>query len=101
MGVFLRDNEITGLTAGGKAEQAGWQQGDRILSIDGVEVESRSAIVDEVLKGGPRKMFRLRRGKEELESTIDWTDAPGEQAHRAQAGAEPREPGPEGAGGEL
>ncbi|MEM7310142.1 MAG: M20/M25/M40 family metallo-hydrolase [Planctomycetota bacterium] len=94
MGVFLRDNEVTGLTAGGKAEGAGWQQGDRILSIDGVEVESRSAIVEEVQKGGARKLFRLRRGKEELESTIDWSDTPGELARQEGAAAEPRDPEP-------
>ena len=64
MGVFLAgaDQTTVGtLSSGGRAEAAKWQEGDRIVSIDGVAVNSRRSIVAELAKDGPKKLFVLDR----------------------------------------
>jgi C-terminal processing protease CtpA/Prc len=86
MGVQLEDTEITEVSEEGMAERAHWQPGDVILSIDGVDVASRGDVVEELQKGGPRKLFKLRRGDEVVESVLDYTDTPSEIAReRARA----------------
>ncbi len=74
MGVFLDGTEITGLADGGRAEQAGWEVGDVIVAIDGVAVASQRDIVSELQKGGPKKTIKLKRGEEEVESVLDYSD---------------------------
>ncbi len=82
MGVYLNGNEISGVYGNGKAKQAGWRDGDVILSVDGVPVNAKSEIVSELQKGGPRKVFQLQRGEEVIESVLDWSDTPGEIARQ-------------------
>ena len=86
MGVSLEGTHITRVSGRGKAKDAGWQDGDVILSIDGVEPKDRDAVTDMVRHGGAKKVFRLKRGEETVESTIDWADEASEKqrAERAQ-----------------
>lgn len=69
----------------GKAGEAKWQEGDVILSIDGVEAKDREQITDLVRSGGSKKAFRLQRGGEIVESTIDWGDEGSEQSRAERA----------------
>ena len=87
MGVRLSGTEISRVTDGGMAEKAGWQAGDVILSINDAEVANRAEIVRELQQGGPVKVFKLQRGEEVVESTLDYTDTPSEKA-REEAAAE-------------
>lgn len=65
---------VTRLAKGGRAESAGWKIGDSIVSVDGVPVSTLTEVVVETQKGGPLKVFVLRRNEQEVESTIDFRD---------------------------
>jgi hypothetical protein len=116
MGVQLEDTEIVEVVEDGMADEAGWQAGDLILAVDGVEVATMREVVAELQKGGPRKTFQLLRGEETIESVLDYTGTPSELAREeaaaaaeaagkaadgdAPAAGEPaKEPVPAGAGG--
>jgi hypothetical protein len=86
MGVQLEDTTVTAVNAGGMAETAGWKEGDVVLSIDGVDVATRRDISTEINKGGPRKVVKLKRGAETIESVLDYSGTPSEEA-RAKAAA--------------
>jgi carboxypeptidase Q len=79
MGVQLDGTSIAQVVAGGKAEQAQWQAGDEIVSIDGVEVSSRRDVTRELQAGGARKVFVMKRGEETLETVLDYSDDPQEE----------------------
>jgi carboxypeptidase Q len=79
MGVQLDGNRVDSVV-GGMAAAAGWKSGDRILSIDGVKVDSMRKVVEELQKGGPKKVFRLKRGEETIESVLDYTGSASEKA---------------------
>ena len=86
MGVYLGGENgtlVNGLVEGGRASEAGWKEGDRILSVDGVEVTQRGQVASEVQAGEPRKTFLLERDGEEVESVLDWKDDPLEEERRA------------------
>lgn len=83
MGVQLDGARVSMVSRGSKAEAAGWKSGDRIVSIDGVEVGDRDAISAELQKGGPRKTIVLARGEGRVESVLDYSDDPNE-AERAE-----------------
>ena len=90
MGVSLEGMRVTRVSGRGKAKEAGWQEGDVILSIDGTEPKDREAVTEIVRAGGAKKVFKLRRGEEVVESTIDWGDERsekerGERAKRREA----------------
>lgn len=85
MGVSLEGTRITRVSGRGKAGEAKWQEGDVILSIDGVEAKDREQITDLVRSGGSKKAFRLQRGGEIVESTIDWGDEGSEQSRAERA----------------
>lgn len=70
----------------GRAAKAGWQEGDAVLSVDGVPVADRADIVRLVNLGGPRKTIRIRRGQEELDTQFDWSDEKDEPERSARAG---------------
>ncbi|MCP3920855.1 MAG: M20/M25/M40 family metallo-hydrolase [bacterium] len=80
MGVSLNRTRIASVTPGGFAAEAGWQEGDQILEIDGIEVKSRKQVVDTVQAGGADKLFVMQRGEERLEVRLDWSDDPNEAA---------------------
>lgn len=70
----------------GRANAAGWKEGDVLLTVDGVEVANREQIVRAINQGGPRKTIRLQRGEEKLETVLDWSDDPDEPERSARAG---------------
>jgi hypothetical protein len=86
MGVSLEGTLVTRVSERGKAKGAGWKDGDVILSVDGREPKSREEITELIRDGGGKKTFRLKRGDEIVESTIDWGDegSEKERAERAQ-----------------
>lgn len=102
MGVFLGGESgtvVERVSAGSLAAEAGWQAGDRVLAVDGEEVSSRDGLVAAVQAGGARKTVLLRRGEEELESVLDWSDDPLEAeraAWRERAAAREGEKGASG-----
>ncbi len=102
MGVFLAGDKQTivgSVSPGGMAAAAGWQEGDLIVSINGVAVDSRSSIVEQLGMAGAAKTFVLKRAEEEVESVLDWSEDPEEAersawaAHKAALPAE-HEPEP-------
>jgi hypothetical protein len=80
LGIQLAGLRVAELVEGGLAQAAGWQAGDEILLVDGVELERRSALVELVQEGEARKTFTLKRGEETVESVIDWSQDPEEPA---------------------
>jgi hypothetical protein len=70
----------------GKAQDAGWEVGDVVVSIDGTPVSGDARIGSALQEGGATKTFRLRRENAEFETTIDWNDesAEADRAERAQ-----------------
>ncbi len=105
VGVFLEGRTVSRVVEGARAAQAGWRSGDVILSVDGVELGERVTLQRELARGGSRKLFRLQRGDEILETVIDWSDDPDEarRLERIEASAAPAEggdaPRPERRGG--
>jgi carboxypeptidase Q len=86
MGVYLGGESgtvVERVSPGGLAAGAGWQAGDRVLAVDGAPVGSRDGLVAAIQGGGPRKVVLLRRGEEEVESVLDWSDDPLEAERRA------------------
>jgi carboxypeptidase Q len=86
------DAEFDGLTVKavskkGKAAAAGWQAGDRVVSIDGTTVESTRELVGKLQDGAPRKVVVLDRGGQPLETVLDYDDDPAEleRTQRRQA----------------
>ncbi|MAF67113.1 MAG: hypothetical protein CMJ84_15825 [Planctomycetes bacterium] len=85
MGIQLDGNRVARVTPGMRAAEAGWKVDDVILSIDGVETTSRGKVVRELQQGGPSKSFVLRRGEEEVASTLDYSDDPDEPRRKEAA----------------
>jgi hypothetical protein len=85
MGVSLEGTRISRVSGRGKAKEAGWQDGDVILTIDGTEAKDREQITQLVRSGGAKKAFRLQRGEEVVESTIDWGDENSEKERGERA----------------
>lgn len=77
---------VQDVMADGRASTAGWQKGDVLLAVDGVAVSNRDEIVRAINQGAPRKTIRLRRGSEELETVLDWSDDAEEPERSARAG---------------
>lgn len=84
MGVFLSGTEVTGVSPDSRASAAGWQSGDVILSIDGVEVSSRRDLTRQLQEGGPQKRVVLQRAGAELETVLDYSDDPEEARRQAR-----------------
>ena len=72
MGVYLDENTVTDVIGDSLASKAKWKSGDIIIAIDGVAVTSRQEIVTELQKGDAKKVITLQRGKEKIESTLEW-----------------------------
>ena len=93
LGVRLDGATVARVMEEGKAAEAGWQDGDVIVAVDGQELgDDRRALMRQVQEGGPRFVFTLRRGEETIESVLDWSDDPAEleRVRRAQARAKAR-----------
>jgi hypothetical protein len=74
MGVRLEGVRVEQVFEKSRAAAAGWREGDAILSVDGKGVESQSDVTDALQLGGPKKVVRLRRGGETLETVLDYGD---------------------------
>lgn len=87
MGVWLDDSGvgIQGISGPGRAKEAGWQKGDKILSIDGEAVENRREVVRALKAGAPRKEIVILRGEEEIETVLDWSGDPDEPRRQKRA----------------
>jgi hypothetical protein len=86
LGVQLAaDATLQRVTDDGRAKKAGWLENDRIVSIDGEPVATQKEVLAKVWAGGSVKVFRLARGAETIESTIDWSDEPAEKERAARA----------------
>lgn len=87
MGVMLDESGvgIGRLSGPGRATDAGWQKGDKILSVDGEVVENRRQLVRALKAGDPRKVFVILRGEEEIETVLDWSDDPDEPRRQKHA----------------
>ena len=85
MGVQLEGTTVAGVVGTGLAAQAKWQAGDVILAIDAVKVTSMSEVVSELQKGGPKKVFTLKRGEATVESVLDYTGSASEKAREERA----------------
>jgi hypothetical protein len=85
VGVYLADSgrELERVVPDSRAAKAGWQAGDVVLSIDGVELEGRRDLARELQQGGPKKQVVLQRGEERIESELDFSDDPLEGERRA------------------
>ncbi|MFN0127130.1 MAG: PDZ domain-containing protein [Verrucomicrobiales bacterium] len=61
---------------GGAAEEAGVQEGDVILQVDGVVVEGREALVGEISRRRPGETvtLKIKRGDEEIEVKLTLMD---------------------------
>ncbi len=83
MGVFLDGTSIARVMPDSKASAAGWVAGDVIVAIDGNAVEGRRDIT-RLLQAAPSVIpIRLKRGEEEIETTLDYSDDP-EEARRLE-----------------
>jgi predicted metalloprotease with PDZ domain len=69
----------------GRAKKAGWLENDRIVSVDGTPVATQKEVLERLSMGGSVKVFRLMRGSETIESTIDYSDEPAEKERAARA----------------
>jgi len=96
MGVFLGGDsgcELERVVPDSRAAQAGWQAGDRILSIGGVEVSGRRQLVRELQAAEAKMAVVLQRGEERIETELDYSGDPLEaerkawQEHLAQTAA--------------
>jgi carboxypeptidase Q len=92
MGVFLEGNAVQRVIPDSRAARAGWQPGDVILAVDGVAPGEGSSLQELLQRGGPIKTLRVRRGAEELDTVLDWSDE-ADEPRRLE-----RQRGPQGGG---
>ncbi|MBL8857214.1 MAG: M20/M25/M40 family metallo-hydrolase [Planctomycetes bacterium] len=86
MGVQLdADAVVVRVTGDSRAQRAGWQEQDRIIEVDGVEVRSQRDVLERLQSGGAKKTFRLARGAETVVTTFDYSDEPAEQERSQRA----------------
>lgn len=74
-GIYLKasgaSNKIVTVEAGSSAEKQGIKANDEILKINGIEVKNQNEII-EIIQGENKTLdITLKRGKEELELTIE------------------------------
>ena len=79
LGARFEDTTISEVIEGGKAAEAGWKVGDVLLSIDGSEVADPREIFTEMRRGEAKKLFKLKRGEDTIESTIDFGEEGGQR----------------------
>lgn len=85
MGVQLDSTKLTEVSEGSRAQQAGLQPGDVILAIDGQETKTQARVSASIREGGPLKVFKMQRGEEVFEVTLDWSSDPDEPRRQKQA----------------
>ena len=78
LGVTLEGLRVVRVDPGGVADRAGWQPGDVVVAVDGVEVADRASLLDALRGGPPRRSVRLSRSgldpDPRLDTVLDWGD---------------------------
>jgi photosystem II stability/assembly factor-like uncharacterized protein len=76
----VKDNKIavTSVTADAPAGKAGLKEGDLITAIDGVEIKTRDAMIEEFRKKSPndKAKFSFLRGKDKMEVELTYASRP-------------------------
>ena len=74
LGVFLGEDALvlTGVSQDGLAGKAGMQEGDRLVSIGGVELADRAALGPALRAEGERKLIVWMRGETRMSAWFDW-----------------------------
>ncbi len=80
MGVYLDDLMVRQVQDETPAARAGWEAGDEIVAIHGEEIGSRREVGRALQRGGPEVPVRLKRGDELIETVLDYSDDPEEEA---------------------
>lgn len=78
MGVRLDGVLVRSVSDEGKAAEAGWRSGDRVVSVDGTTVKSTRELIRALQDGGPRKTVSIDRDGKLIETVLDYSDEPGE-----------------------
>lgn len=86
LGVSMEANAaLSTISEDGRAWRAGWKKGDVIVAVDGVAVATKDEVVEKLQLGDAKKTFRLKRGDETIESTIDYSDESSEKERAERA----------------
>ena len=80
MGVYLDDLNIRRVLEGTAAAEAGWEAGDVIVSVNGEEMGSRRELNVALQLGDSKVAVNLKRGDEIIETVLDYSDDPEEEA---------------------
>ncbi|MCH2106892.1 MAG: M28 family peptidase [Planctomycetes bacterium] len=97
MGVYLDGLSIRRVLDDTPASRAGWQAGDEIVAVHGEAIDARRDLSPALQRGGPEVAVRVKRGDEFVETILDYSDDPDEEARarwrerRAQREAEEAE----------
>jgi hypothetical protein len=77
-GARLDGLKVRSVEAKSKAAAAGWKPGDEIIAVEGEPVTNRWEAFGKLQSGGTKKVVRIRRGEKEIDTTLDFTGAEGE-----------------------
>jgi len=80
MGVYLDGLSIRRVLDDTVASRAGWEPGDEIVAVHGEEIGSRRELSPALQKGGPKVSVKIKRGDEFVETVLDYSDDPDEEA---------------------
>ena len=103
MGVYLDGLSVRRVIDDTPASRAGWEAGDEIVAIHGEEISSRRELSPALQRGGPEVPVKLKRGDELVETVLDYSDDPEEEARarwRERRAKRDAERGEEGDGGD-
>jgi len=80
MGVYLDGLSVRRVLDDTPASRAGWQEGDEIVAVHGEDVGSRRELSPALQRGGPEISVKLKRGDDFVETVLDYSDDPEEEA---------------------
>jgi hypothetical protein len=80
MGVYLDGLSVRRVLDDTPAARAGWEAGDEIVEVHGEAIDSRRKLSPALQRGGPMVPVKLKRGDEVLETVLDYSDDPAEEA---------------------
>ncbi len=80
MGVYLDGLSVRRVLDDTVASRAGWQAGDEIVAVHGEEIGSRRELSPALQRGGPEIPVKVKRGDEFVETVLDYSDDPEEEA---------------------
>jgi hypothetical protein len=80
-----QDATVQQVTEDGKAGKAGVKAGDKIVAIDGESVSTQAEVTAKLQLGPGKKKIKLTRGKQTIESVVDWSGEPGEKERAERA----------------